>query len=65
MPLSLFPNNIITHYNLLEKVLNGFVYMEIRCRMYGLPQAGILADKLLMTCLACHGYFEVPHMPGL
>jgi hypothetical protein len=65
MPLSLFPDNIIAHDNLLEKVLNGFVYMEIRCKMYGLPQAGILANKLLKTCLACHGYFEVPHTTWL
>ncbi len=39
--------------------------MEIRKGMYGLPQAGILANKLLKLCLACHGYFEQPHMPGL
>jgi hypothetical protein len=65
MPLSLFPNNIIAHYNLLEKVLNSFVYMEICRGMYGLPQAGILANKLLKTHLTHHGYFEVPHMPGL
>jgi hypothetical protein len=65
MPLSLFPNDIIAHYNLLEKVLNGFVYMEIHRGMYGLPQAGILANKLLKKRLACHGYFEVPHTPGL
>ncbi len=65
MPLSLFPDDIIVHYNLLEKVLNGFVYMKIRRGMYGLPQAGILANKLLKTCLTCHEYFEVPHTPGL
>jgi hypothetical protein len=65
MPLSLFPDNIILHYNLLEKVLNGFVYMEICCRMYRLPQAGILPNKLLKKRLARHGHFEVPHMPGL
>ncbi len=65
MPLSLFPNNIIVRYNLLVKVLNSFVYMEIRRGMYDLPQAGIIANKLLKKCLACHGYFEVPHMPGL
>jgi hypothetical protein len=39
--------------------------MEIRKGMYGLPQTGILANKLLKLCLACHGYFEQPHMPGL
>ena len=39
--------------------------MEIRRGMYGLPQAGILANKLLRTRLARHGYFEQPHTPGL
>ena len=37
MPLSLFPDIIITHYNLLVKVLNSFIYMEIHRGMYGLP----------------------------
>jgi hypothetical protein len=39
--------------------------MEICQGMYGLPQAGILANKLLRQRLGCHGYFEVQHMPGL
>ena len=33
--------------------------------VYGLPQAGILANKLLKKRLARHGYFEQPHTPGL
>jgi hypothetical protein len=33
--------------------------------MYGLPQAGILAKKLLKKCLAIHGYYKQPHTPGL
>ena len=33
--------------------------------MYGLPQAGILANKLLKKRLAPHGYYELPHTPGL
>eukprot|EP00957_Ditylum_brightwellii_P173147 13181421-Ditylum_brightwellii.AAC.1 len=33
--------------------------------MYGLPQAGILANKLLMTRLAEHSYYPVQHTPGL
>ena len=33
--------------------------------MYGLPQAGILANKLLKERLLQNGYFEVPHTPGL
>ncbi len=65
MPLDLFPDNIVNHYGLRQKAKNGFVYMEIQKRMYGLPQAGILANKLLKKRLARHGYFEQPHTPGL
>ena len=65
MPLKVLPDNIIQHYNLQEKALNGYVYMEIRRGMYGLPQAGILANKLLRKRLGRHGYFEVQHTPGL
>jgi len=33
--------------------------------MYGLPQAGILANKLLKDQLADHDYYEIRHIPGL
>jgi hypothetical protein len=65
MPISLFPTDIIDHYQLSNKVLMDYVYMEIRKGMYGLPQAGILANKLLEKHLTKHGYFEQPHTPGL
>ena len=39
--------------------------MEIQKGMYGLPQAGILANKLLKERLGKKGYYEVPHSPGL
>ncbi len=29
MPLKLFPNDIIAHYSLRKKALNGYIYMEI------------------------------------
>ena len=64
MPISLMPQDIIDHYGLREKALNGYAYMEIRCGMYGLPQAGILANKLLKKRLARHGYHKQPHTPG-
>ena len=32
--------------------------------MYGLPQASMLANKLLKCRLAKHGYNEVQHTPG-
>ena len=33
--------------------------------MYGLPQAGILANKLLTKRIARHGYYPCTHTPGL
>jgi len=65
MPLTLFLAEIIEYYKLMDKALDGYVYMEIRKGMYGLPQAGILANKLLKEQLARHGYFEQSHTPGL
>jgi hypothetical protein len=65
MPISHFPPDIIDHYKLHNKILRGYVYMEIRKDMYGLPQAGTLANELIKKCLSKHGYFEQPHTPGL
>ena len=39
--------------------------MEIRKAIYGLPQAGVLANKLLKKRLAPAGYYEMPYTPGL
>jgi hypothetical protein len=65
MPLQRIPEDIIEHYGLRKKATDGYVYMEIRKGIYGLPQAGILANKLLKLRLARHGYFKLPHTPGL
>jgi len=65
MPLALFPDHIVKQYNLGEKAKNGVVYLEMRKAIYGLPQAGSLANKLLKKRLEPHGYIEVPHTPGL
>ena len=65
MPIKIIPQHIIDQYQLQDKVKNGYVYMEIRRAMYGLPQAGKLANKLLTERLAKHGYYEVVHTPGL
>ena len=48
-----------------DHALNGFVYLEIRKAIYGLPQAGILANQLLRQRLRPAGYYEVAHTPGL
>ena len=65
IPLQLFPQHTIEQYNLRTHAKNGQVYIEIRKAIYGLPQAGILANKLLPERLRPHGYFEVPYTPGL
>jgi len=59
------PDHIVKQYNLGEKAKNGFVYLELRNAIYGLPQAGSLANKLIKEWLEPHGYREVPHTPGL
>ena len=61
---SLIPIEFMNAYNLHEKVKDGYVYMEIRRGIYGLPQAGILANKLLKERLLRHGYVETK-TPGL
>ena len=60
------PEEIIVEYNLRDKVsADGHVYVEIRKGMYGLPQAGTLAQQLLETRLNEHGYSQSKAVPGL
>jgi hypothetical protein len=61
----LVPDEFKQLYTLHDKIHNGFLYIEIRRGCYGLPQSCILANKLLKKQLASHGYFELPHTPGL
>jgi hypothetical protein len=44
----LMPEDVIKHYHLCDIATpDGYVYCEIRQGMYGLPQAGIIAQELL------------------
>jgi hypothetical protein len=63
--IDIFPQSIINGYDLLPLVHKGFVYAEIRKGMYGLPQAGRLANDRLVAFLAPYGYAPVPITPGL
>ncbi len=65
MSLQLMLEDIIEHCRLRKKAIDGYVNMEFRKGIYALPQAGILANKLLRLFFARHGYFEQPCMPGL
>jgi hypothetical protein len=44
-PLSLFPLWMIEQFNLKKLALDGWVYIEMIRAVWGLPQAGILANK--------------------
>ena len=65
MPIGIFSRHVIQEYKLGEKVYKGYIWIEICRSMYGLPQAGKLANEFLNKKLAPHGYFEVKHTPGL
>ena len=65
MPLSIFPPHVIKEYDLLNKVHREYIWIEVRRSIYGLPQAGKLANEYLRKKLAPHQYYEVPHTPGL
>jgi hypothetical protein len=61
MQLSCFPNEIIQKYNLNALAVDGWVHIEIRKGMYGLKQAGLLANQLLKTRLVPFGYYPSRH----
>jgi hypothetical protein len=46
-------------------VSDGHVYVEVQKGMYGLPQAGIIANQLLAHRLATHDYHQTKFTPGL
>ncbi len=64
--LSNKPDNIITHYHLNNIATpDVYIYCKICQGMYGLLQAGIIAQKLLAKRLKEHGYTQSKTMPGL
>ena len=65
MKLDHFPQDVIDHYHLNEKVdANGTLYIRVAKGMYGLPQAGIIAQKLLEERLGDEGYTQSDKTPG-
>jgi hypothetical protein len=64
MLLSRFPEEIIQKYNLNALAVDGWVNIEIRKGMYGLKQAGLLANQLLQTRLAPFVYHPARHTTG-
>ena len=65
VPLSVIPQTIIDHYNLTDLAEYGYVMVDIKRDMYGLPQEGILSNKQLRQNLSTFGYTQVKHTHGL
>ncbi len=65
LPLSQFPQHTIEQYGLDQKANGGFIYLEIGKVIYGLSQAGKLANKCLREYLAPTRYYEVTYTSGL
>ncbi len=65
MPTALFPSWIVKQYNLTKHILNGFIYIKMGRAVWGLPQAGIFANKLLHKQLLPHGYYKCTNTLGL
>ncbi len=65
MPLSLFPSWIVKQYNLKTHANVSWVNLEMRNTVWGLLQAGILANKRLQQKLAPFGYYKCIDTPSL
>jgi hypothetical protein len=64
--LSDIPDEVIREYKLREKATkNGSIYNRAKRGMYGLPQAGLLTNKLLEKRLSKHRYRQSKLIPGL
>jgi hypothetical protein len=65
IPVSQSPSDIMSLYDLHDKVHNGAVHVEICKGMYRLPQAGCLTNDCLIEHLNKHGYHQAKHTHGL
>ena len=50
------PQDIIDQYGLTDKAVNGKVLVEIRKGMYGMKQAGHIANDRLKEHIKAYGY---------
>ena len=63
VPIKFLPEATVIKHKLHKFIHNGFMLCEIAKGMYGLPQAGILAQKQLLTRLAVAGYIQDELVP--
>ena len=61
----MFPQEIIEHYGLDDKADDkGYIFCKVNRGMYGLPQAGKLAQDRLSKSLNEVGYYQSKITPG-
>ena len=66
LKLSDVPQEVIDEYDLTKKATSdGHMYVQVRKGMYGLPQAGLIAQQLLEKRLNKEGYRQSEVVPGL
>ena len=65
IPLKLLPTRFLDEFNLHSFLHKGAVLFRIEKGMYGLPQAGLLAQRQLEKLLAKHGYCQNKLVPCL
>ena len=65
LPMDLTPEEINKRYNIKDIVNDGWVNIEIQKGMYGLSQAGVLANRLLTTRLTARGFYACQFTPRL
>ena len=58
------PQVTIDKYNLQDYIIDGWLYFLIYKGMYGIPEAGRLANDFLRKRLKELGYYECLHTPG-
>ena len=65
IPVAQIPQNVMDQYKLASLIVDGYVYVEISGGMYGLIQAGAIANRKLVSTLAAHDYHQKARTPGL
>ncbi len=65
IPDHLIPKSFIDKHNLQRYLYNNKYYVRVDKGIYGLPQAGNLAQQRLLSHLSTHGYHPTHHTPCL
>ena len=65
LALNVLPEEIILQYNLRDIAEDGYVYLKILKGMYGILQAGMLANNHLTKHFSTYRYIPTAHATDL